>query len=164
MAALVGTAASLAAVPAMAVTFDFSFTNALYGGGLIEGTISNLANDATSPGEVVVTANPDGFGVGAYNGNTFNSFTVSNGAIVGFNYLSFGIKNDDPTGCCSLAFSSDEGAGLSNVADDVAKSAAITFTAAPGPAPIPLPAPFVLLVGALGLLAAVARLPSRARA
>jgi hypothetical protein len=139
----------------MAVTFDFSFTNAAYDGGVVRGTVSNLAADATGPGDVVVGSNTGGFGVGAYNGNTFNSFTVSGGRIVGFDYASFGILNDDPTACCSLALSSDEGGGLSNVADDVAKAGPVTFTAVSEPAPIPLPAPAALLAAGMALLACV---------
>jgi hypothetical protein len=166
LAALAAVAAGLAAAPAMAVTFDFSFTNTAYGGGLVRGTISNLASDATGPGDVEVVSNSGGgFGVGAYNGNTVNSFTVSGGSIVGFDYASFGVLNDDPTACCSLALSSDEGGGLSDVADDVAKAGPVTFTAvAEEPAPIPLPAPVALLAAGLALLLGIGRRRSRAAA
>jgi hypothetical protein len=158
LAALTAAAAGLAAVPAMAVTFDFSFTNTAYGGGLVRGTISNLVDDATGPGDVEVGSNAGGYGVGIYNGNTFNSFTLSGGRIVGYDYASFGVLNDDPTACCSLALSSDEGGGLSDVADDVAKAGPVTFTAvSEEPAPIPLPAPIALLAAGLALLVGIGR-------
>jgi hypothetical protein len=149
----------------MAVTFDFTFTNTAYGGGLVRGTISNLAADATGPGDVVVGSNTGGFGVGTYNGNTFNSFTLSGGRIAGYDHASFGVLNDDPTACCSLALSSDEGGGLSSVADDVAKAGPVTFTAvSEEPAPISLPAPVALLAAGLSLLAGIGRRRPRATA
>jgi hypothetical protein len=152
----------------MAVTFDFSFTNVLYGGGLVEGTVSNLVNNATGPGDVVITSNPDGFGTGAYNGNGSNSFTVANGSMISLLYESFGNGNADPaTTCCSLVLTSGEGGGLSNDPNGVARSAnaTVTFTLVPDDlAPIPLPAPFALLAAGLALLAAVGRRRPRARA
>jgi hypothetical protein len=132
---MAATTAVLAAVPATAATVDFSFTNAAYDGGLVRGTISNLAADATGPGDVVVSFNTGGFGVGT------------------------------TTACCSLALSSHEGGGLSDVADDVAKAGPVTFTAvSEEPAPIPLPAPVALLAAGLSLLAGIGRRRPRATA
>jgi hypothetical protein len=166
LAALVASAAVSTAAPAGAVTFDFSFTNAFYGGGLVEGTVSGLVNNATSPGNVVVTSNAGGFGVGAYNGNEENSFTVANGAMINLVYTSFGQSNPDPTTCCSLTLTSGTGGGLSNVPNAVTHSpaSAVTFTLVDEPAPIPLPAPFALLAAGIALLVGVARRGRRARA
>src|SRR4051812_42207478 len=167
LAALVATAAAFAGVPAMAVTFDFSFTNVLYGGGLVEGTVSNLVDNATGPGDLQITSNPDGFGTGAYNGNNSNSFTVANGDMTSLFYESFGNANDPATACCSLVLSSDTGAGLSNSPNGVARSegTAVTFTLVPDDlAPVPLPAPFALLAAGLALLVGIGRRRPRAAA
>jgi hypothetical protein len=167
LAALAATTAFLAAVPAMAVTFDFSFTNVLYGNVPVAGTVSGLVNNATGPGDVEITSNPAGFGTGAYNGNAANSFTVANGAMISLFYQSFGNANDPATDCCSLVLTSGTGAGLSNSPNGVARSegANVTFTLVPDDlAPVPLPAPLALLAGGLALLAAVGRRRPRAAA
>jgi hypothetical protein len=161
LVALTATAAVWAAVPAMAVTFDFSFTNVNNGGGTVAGVVSNLVDNSTSAGDVAVTANSAGYGLGSYNGNDGNAFTMSNGVITVFNYVSFGDGNTDPaTGCCSLALTSANGAGISDDSSEVAYSASALVSFTPvttPPAPIPLPAPFGLLAAGLGLLAWVGR-------
>jgi hypothetical protein len=156
LAALAATTAVSIAAPAGAVTFDFSFTNVYNGGGFVEGTVSNLVDNATSAGDVAVTSNTDGFGIGSYIGlGGYNAFTVANGTMVNAFYASLGVGNSDPaTICCSLILSAD-GTGLTPSPTVISGSneANLTFT----PAPIPLPAPAALLAAGLALLAAVGR-------
>jgi len=158
LAALAASAAVSIAAPAWAVTFDFSFTNAFYGGGLVEGTISGLADNGPSPGTVVVTSNTGGFGVGAYNGNEENTFVVANGVITDIAYGSFGTGNPGPTTCCTLTLTVDAGGGLANVPDGVTHSSAsaVTYTRVE-PAPVPLPAPLALLAAGIALLVGLGR-------
>jgi hypothetical protein len=163
LGALAVAAASLAAAPAMAVSFTFSFTNVEYGGGAVVGIVSNLVDDATSPGVVAITSNASGYGLGSYDGYDFNTFTLSNGAVTDFNFVSYGNGNSDPaTTCCSLALTAANGAGLSDIAFEVAHtaSAPVSFTPVT-PAPIPLPAPILLLAAGLASLIAMARRQSR---
>jgi hypothetical protein len=159
LAVLAASAAVSVAGPAGALTFDFSFINVDYGGDLVEGSVSNLLDNATNDnGEVAFSSNPAGFGVGSYPVGGSNVFTVANGTIVDAFYLSFGDFNTNPaTACCTLLLDTgdDGGVGLSNSPGSVSLSSAasLTFT----PAPIPLPAPFGLLAAGLGLLAWVGR-------
>jgi hypothetical protein len=93
---------------------------------------------------------------------------VANGSMISLFYESFGESNTDPaTTCCSLVLSSDEGGGLSNDPNGVARSttATVTFTLAPEePAPVPLPAPLALLAAGLALLVGIGRRRPRATA
>jgi hypothetical protein len=159
LAVLAASAAVSVAGPAGALTFNFSFINVDYGGDLVEGRVSNLVDNGTSDdGEVAITSNPAGFGVGSYPVEGSNVFTVANGTVVDAFYLSFGVFNPDPTtACCSLLLDigDDGGVGLSNSPDIVSPSSAasLTFT----PAPIPLPAPFALLAAGIALLVGLGR-------
>jgi len=150
-------ALALASTPSHALTFHFSFNNALANDpaqSLVEGTISGLQDIATiqSAASVQVTSNPAGFGLIEYAGVTANNqFLVSAGELTEVNFESFGNVNGT---CCSLLLSligSGRVAGLTNNIGGV--SIAVTnlvFTAeTPLPAALPL---FATGLGALGLL------------
>ena len=155
LAALVATTAIWIAVPAEAVTFQFSFTNVGNGGGLVEGLVGNLVNNAIGPGEVEIISNTRGFGIGPYMGGD-NLFTVTNYVITDVSFLALGENNpNSATGCCSLLLGPRGDAGLSSVPvlPGHALNANLTFWT--NVAQVPLPAPFALLAAGLALLAAV---------
>jgi hypothetical protein len=169
LAALAATAAVCTAVPAQAATysFEFSFTNVANGGGLVTGGVGNLVDNTTSPGEVVVFSNSAGWGgVGPYNGNSGNEFTMVNGVITDFFYMALGDSNTNPViTCCSLFLGSGYGGGLSGDPQGVGIPLGTKVTFSTGNlAPVPLPAPFALLAAGLALLAAVGRRRPRAAA
>src|SRR5262249_18378983 len=85
--------------PASALTFHFSFNNAAANDpaqSLVQGFISGLQDNTAlqAATSVRITSNPAGFGVGEYVGSpSFNSFTVTGGAITAFDFVSFGVNN-----------------------------------------------------------------------
>jgi hypothetical protein len=156
--ALVGAfvlAANFLSCPANALTFHFSFTDAISGAGTVQGTISDLSDNTSSQQaeHVQVTSTTGGFGVGEYVGNPVsNSFDVNAGVITSVFFVSLGVLNST---CCSLRMSDPNFAGLSNnpgsVADD--PNAGLTFTLVPEVVPLPAALPlFAGGLGALGLL------------
>jgi hypothetical protein len=141
-------------LPASALTFDFSFTNAAAnGGGTVMGVITlNAANNAAL--SVQVTSNTSSlgsFGIGEYVGNPFaNSFTVSGGLITAADFLSLGVDNMSPdVTCCTLGFAVRAGLSDSNSRLPLSNSPNLTFTPTPLPAALPL---FAGGLGALGVL------------
>ena len=148
------------ASPAHALTFHFSFTNVLNGGGIVEGDIYGLSDNATSSAtDLQVTSNTGGFGVGDYLGNAFiNGFTVTGGIITDVAFEYYGADNVAPNViCCSLVLygqpSGKTVAGLGNsglAANEIDTN--LTFqgvSEAPLPGALPL---FASGLGALGLL------------
>jgi hypothetical protein len=149
-AAVVGTASLGMEVvlprAAMALSFNFSFTNNTYnGGGTVTGIVEGLTDNATSAAtSIQVLNNTAGFGIGEYIGNPrSNSWTVLGGSIQSYNFLSFGIYNSSPAVTDStLFFFSDSYrsfAGLANSPTGVYNSPEPAFTAVPVPAPALLP-------------------------
>jgi hypothetical protein len=141
-------------LPASALTFDFSFTNAAAnGGGTVMGSIVLNAAD-TAALSVTVTSNTSSFGsfgIGEYVGNPFaNSFTVSGGLITHADFLSLGVDNTSPdVTCCTLGFAVSAGLSDHNASLPINNSPNLTFTPTPLPATLPL---FATGLGALGLL------------
>lgn len=92
---------------AATMDFRFSFLNVSYGGGLIEGFVRGLENNATSSAtSIEVTANPLGYGIGEYVGDPNpNTFTVVDGSITESFIGAFGVSNTAPdVTCCSLGW------------------------------------------------------------
>ena len=148
------------ASPADALTFHFSFTNALNGGGIVEGDIYGLSDNTTSPAtDLQVTSNTGGFGIGDYLGNAFiNGFTVSGGVITDVSFEYYGADNVLPNViCCSLVLYGQPGgntfAGLGNSSLTANESDSnLTFqrvSEAPLPGALPL---FATGLGALGVV------------
>ncbi|MEP0874163.1 PEP-CTERM sorting domain-containing protein [Trichocoleus desertorum AS-A10] len=98
--ATVATLSTLAPNPAEAASlnFNFLFTNEAHGGGTVTGVVRGLLDNTTSAAKSVeVLSNTAGFGLGEYVGNPRdNFFTVSNGNITNFEFLSFGNRNTSP--------------------------------------------------------------------
>jgi hypothetical protein len=96
--------------------FSFSFINAnLVGrpdlgadsgnGGTVTGVVRGLTDNATSAAaSVEILSNTAGFGLGEYVGSpNANSWTVTNGEITGFVFMSFGAESTAPAvTCCTL--------------------------------------------------------------
>jgi hypothetical protein len=148
------------ASPAHALTFHFSFTNSGNGGGIVEGDIYGLSDNASSSAtDLQVTSNTGGFGVGGYLGNAFiNGFTVAGGVITDVTFEYYGADNVAPNViCCSLVLYGQPGgntvAGLGNSRLAANESDSnLTFqrvSEAPLPGALPL---FATGLGALGLL------------
>ncbi|NES23122.1 MAG: PEP-CTERM sorting domain-containing protein [Symploca sp. SIO3E6] len=96
---------SLFAMPATAIDFDFSFNNELNGGGAVTGIIRGLDEGTGSATSVEVLSNTTGLGIGEYIGNPLlNTWTVSGGDIINFNFLSAGIINTPPAVTDALLF------------------------------------------------------------
>jgi hypothetical protein len=142
--------------------FDFSFTNAANGGGVVTGEILGLSDNATGAATSVrVLTNTAGFGIGEYAVDPYeNLFEVSNGQLVGYNFESWRCYRVAP---CVLDFilvfsqSRSTAVGLSfagsgTVATDghnfVASLRVVPDTTVPAPGTVML-----LLLGTAGLLA-----------
>jgi hypothetical protein len=171
-AAAIMAAGVAASAGASTLSFTFSFNNdAFNGGGTVTGVVSGLQDNATSAAtSVMITSNTLGFGLGEYVGNpSSNSWTLAGGVITVFSFLSFGAGNTSPVVTDSsliltnqLAGKGIPAAGLANLPSAVganipARSVDLTFTQVDDVAPVPLPAGGLLLIGALGALAALRR-------
>lgn len=84
---------ALSSLAAHATTLDFNFTfiNAVNGGGTVTGIVRGLVDNATvAATSVEVLTNTDGFGIGEYVGDPIaNSFTVSSGVVTAFDFSSY---------------------------------------------------------------------------
>jgi hypothetical protein len=148
VAAVVGTASlgmeAILPRAAMALSFNFSFINESHGGGTVTGIVEGLTDNTTSAATSIrVLSNTAGFGIGEYVGNpSANSWTVLDGGIQAYRFLSFGSRNFLPAVTdSSLIFDSPAAAGLSNNPNSVTANslASLTFTAVPVPTPALLP-------------------------
>ena len=159
--AIAAIGASVWSYPANALTYHFSFTNALLNqSGVVEGFIRGLTDNATSAAtSVEVTSNGDGYGVGEYIGNpSANSFTVAAGAIEAINFRSDGALNSAPdVTCCVLFISAPNRAVLWGTPSP--QQALLRFVNTPleltvvSETPLPAALPlFATGLGALGLL------------
>lgn len=160
-----------------AVTFNFSFTDMADNGGLVRGHF--IVPDNTTEPAVSVRITSAFFGVGEYVAGYDglpNSFTVADGVLTTFSFLSMGRFNNPPWAppwyvvCCTLGFRGTVGgvieAGLFNRSEGVSWVNAPDFTVTrvlegqtplPPPAPVPLPAPLLMLLAALGGFGLVGR-------
>lgn len=164
---------SAAAEAAPVLNFNFTFTNKWNpadpllgnqsGTGVVTGIVRGLTDNATSAAtSVEVLSNSEGYGVGEYVGNPkFNSWTVTNGVLTKFFFLSEGDDNVAPAVTLSSFVLdgdpiTDLEAGLTNSALLTRRGfgTGLTFTPATPPTPVPLPSTAVLLVGALAALGA----------
>jgi hypothetical protein len=155
-AAVVGIGAGSAA---RALTYDFSFTNPFPDdnglSGVVTGRIQGLTDNATGPASSVQVLSGGG-ATGEYvSGGTTgtNTFTLLDGNVTAFDFLSFGVENTAPGAtCCSITIFTDPegavGAGLSTLPTTVYFAPVPDFTLAP----VPLPAPLLPLMAALGAL------------
>lgn len=107
----------LLTMPATAVDFSFSFENALNGNGTVTGLIRGLEEGTGAATSVEVLSNTAGFGIGEYVqvGSLFdNSWTVLDGNLVAFDFISFGVLNTPPAVTdATLFFDSSELLGAS---------------------------------------------------
>ncbi len=102
-AGVVGT--TLVAMPAAAINFGFSFDNELNGGGAVTGIVRGLDEGTGAATTVEILSNTTGLGIGEYIGNPLlNTWTVSGGEIIAFNFLSAGIINTPPAVTDALLF------------------------------------------------------------
>jgi hypothetical protein len=151
VAAAVGTAGlgmeAMRPPTAMALSFNFSFTNTANGGGAVTGLVQGLTDNATSAAtSVQVLSNTAGFGLGEYIGNPLsNSWTVSGGTIQSYNFSSVGSSNFLPAVTdSSLGFFTLPSGKLAGLTNDPDRSLSrldtrLTFAAAPIPTPALLP-------------------------
>ena len=92
-------------MPAMAISFNFSFNNDLNGGGTVTGIIRGLDEGTGAASSVEVLTNTTGLGIGEYVGSPLtNSWTVLGGEIVAFDFLSAGVLNSPPAVTDALLF------------------------------------------------------------
>ncbi len=77
------------------IEFDFSFVNSgSNGGGTVTGIIRGLSEGTGAASSVEITGNTGGFGLGEYVlGSTYNTWTVAEGLLTSFDFLSFGVYN-----------------------------------------------------------------------
>ncbi|NEP12478.1 MAG: PEP-CTERM sorting domain-containing protein [Symploca sp. SIO2C1] len=102
-AGVVGT--TLVAMPAAAINFGFSFNNELNGGGAVTGIIRGLDEGTGAATSVEILSNTTGLGIGEYIGSPLtNSWTVSGGEIIAFDFLSAGVLNSPPAVTDALLF------------------------------------------------------------
>ncbi len=161
--AFAGLVANVTSGYAITLDFNFSFDNAVNGGGTVTGIVRGLTDDATSAASSVeVLSNTSGYGIGEYIGNPLtNAWTVTAGVITDFEFLAFGADN-----CCSAVTTSSldlevnpffgpSVAGLTHDPDSVAASdrANLTFTSTKISA-VPVPAALPLMVLGLASLGA----------
>lgn len=176
-----GLAAAVYAAPANALTFNFSFTNALFdpdaptdadpntNWDVVTGTISGLNDNSTGAAtSLMITSNTGGFGVGEYAPTADqNQWTVTGGLITGFNFASFGADQVPPVDL-SLGFLSVGGwtAALSQSDQTYpASNAGVTsqdinliFTPVrAGPSDVPVPASLPLLAAGIAGIALLRR-------
>ena len=88
-----GTGTSRAAT----LSFSFSFIN-YYDGGTVTGIVRGLTDNSTSAAtSVEILTNPYNYGIGEFVGHPVsNSWTVANGQITVFSFLSNGNSNSSP--------------------------------------------------------------------
>ena len=102
---LIGT--TLLTMSASAIDFGFSFQNALNDSenGTVTGVIRGLEEGTGAATSVEVFSNTAGYGIGEYVGSpASNVWTVLNGNIVTFDFLSFGEFNTSPAVTDSTLF------------------------------------------------------------
>ena len=105
MAALGAVGATLWAMPAMAIDFRFNFDNELNGGGSVTGIVRGLEEGTGAASSVEIFSNTTGLGIGEYIGSPLiNTWTVSGGEIVFFDFLSAGVLNTAPAVTDALLF------------------------------------------------------------
>ena len=135
------------------VVYEFSFDNVQNGGGVVDGTITlpSSADGTYSATSVIVTTNPQGYGLGQYVGHPdANIFTISGGSISGATFESFGIDN---SACCSLGlFSTDAGLTQNTNSITFGENDPVTYAlqATPLPPALLLFASALALIGVLG--------------
>ncbi len=158
-AGLFGAAAPAGAAP---VTVRFSFVNADYGGGVVEGVIRGLQSDGTNQAatSLRVTRNAGDFGLGEYigpGGPEFNQWVLEDGVVTNAGFLALGALNTPPqvtTAALQLILGvSGSAAGLSPDPGAVDGRSAVAFTVVP----VPLPAPALLLAAGVAALALLSR-------
>ncbi|GAA5213616.1 PEP-CTERM sorting domain-containing protein [Corallincola platygyrae] len=148
--------------------FTFSFENALNGGGSITGIVRGLSEGTGAASSIEVFSNSAGYGVGEYVGAPFrNSWTVLNGTITDFDFLSFGVVNAAPAvTSASLFFGSEASlgasfrAGVSDRADAITTGSGIVTTeqiALSFQPAAAVPAPAALLLMGLAVFGLAAR-------
>lgn len=168
LAAITGAVLSASAAIAMPMDYNFTFNNALNGGGTVTGIVRGLQEGTSAASSVEVLSNSTGLGVGEYIGSPLtNSWTVLAGEVVAFDFLSAGVLNSPPAVLDALIFlDSTELSGASFRAGIApspgpfvtgsgfvsTEDIALTFTKV-DVAPIPGPAPiFLLAAGLAGLV------------
>jgi hypothetical protein len=106
---------TLLTMPASAISFGFSFENALNQGGTVTGVIRGLEEGTGAATSVEVLSNTEGYGIGEYIGSPNSNFwTVLGGNLVAFDFISFGVNNTFPAVTnATLFFDSNEGDGAS---------------------------------------------------
>lgn len=175
-----GLAAAVYAAPASALTFNFSFTNALFdpdaptdgdpntNWGVVTGTISGLSEGDSAATSVVITSNTEGFGAGEYAPNADrNQWTVTGGLITAFNFASFGADHVPPVNL-SLGFlsvggwtaslsQSNQTYPISNAGITVQDINLIFSPVSAGPSEVPVPASLPLLAAGIAGIALLRR-------
>ncbi|NET57038.1 MAG: PEP-CTERM sorting domain-containing protein [Symploca sp. SIO2E6] len=100
---IVGT--SFFTMPATAINFGFSFNNELNGGGAVTGIVRGLDEGTGAATSVEILSNTTGLGIGEYIGSPLtNSWTVSGGEVIAFDFLSAGVLNSPPAVTDALLF------------------------------------------------------------
>ncbi|MEM7221908.1 MAG: PEP-CTERM sorting domain-containing protein [Pseudomonadota bacterium] len=90
---------------AMPIDYTFTFDNALNGGGTVTGIVRGLSEGTGAATSVEVFTNTTGLGIGEYIGSPLlNSWTVSGGMIIAFDFLSAGVLNTAPAVTDALIF------------------------------------------------------------
>ena len=147
------------------VNFGFSFTNS---GSLVRGVILGLEDNATSRAQSVRITSAV-FGVGEYVSDFDappNSFSVSDGVLTGFSFVSIGRFNDPPAvACCTLALFAGPKTSAAlwdspepiSVIPGLVSDFAVTRLVGRPPAPVPLPTPILMLLAALAGLRCLGR-------
>lgn len=164
---------STVAQSAPLLDFSFTFTNRWNpadpslgnqsGTGVVTGIVRGLTNNGTSAASSVeILSNTEGYGLGEYVGDPiFNTWTVANGVLTNFFFLSEGEDNVAPAvTTSSLVLDGspidDIGAGLTNAPGFTlrGRETGLVFSLIEAPTTIPLPSTAVLLAGALAALGA----------
>jgi len=156
-----------ATAQAALLDFTFTFTNRWNpadpllgqqsGTGVVTGIVRGLTDNATSAASSVeILSNTEGYGLGEYVGDPiFNTWTLTNGVLTNFFFLSEGEDNNSGVTTSSLVL---DGSPIDEIAAGLTNNPGLTnrgqgtgleFTLVTTQTPIPLPSTAILLVGAL---------------